>query len=116
VTAGQAAVGVLLVAGFLSVALSSAGLVAAKSGWDKLHYTGPANVVGSVAIAGAVLVEEPLSSAGIKAVLVAIILFLTGPVLVHATARAARIRQHGRFVILSDELESKEEPSRSSRR
>jgi multisubunit Na+/H+ antiporter MnhG subunit len=46
---------------------------------------------------------------------VAIVLVLTGPVLVHATARAARIRKYGRFVILSEELENKEHPSKSSR-
>jgi hypothetical protein len=44
-----------------------------------------------------------------------VVLVLTGPVLVHATARAARIREHGRFVILSEELESKEQPSRPSK-
>jgi multisubunit Na+/H+ antiporter MnhG subunit len=116
VTLEHVVVGVLIGVGVLSVALSAAGLVAAKSGWDKLHYTGPANVVGSVTIAAAVLVEEPvLSAAGVKAVLVALVLLLTGPVLVHATARAARIREHGRFVILSEELEHKEHPSRSSR-
>ena len=115
-TVQYAAVGVLLTVGVLSVVLSAAGVVAAKTGWDKLHYTGPAAVVGPVAIAGAVLVEEPLSSAGIKAVLVAIVLLLTGPVLVHATARAARVREHGRFVILSEELERKEQPSRRSKR
>jgi multisubunit Na+/H+ antiporter MnhG subunit len=116
VTVEHAVVGVLLTFGLLSVMLSSAGLVAAKTGWDKLHYTSPAAVVGPVAIAAAVLVEDGLTSAGAKAVLVAVVLVLTGPVLVHATARAARIRKHGRFVILSEELESKEHPSTSSKR
>jgi multicomponent Na+:H+ antiporter subunit G len=115
-TIQYAAVGVLLTVGVLSVVLSAAGVVAAKSGWDKLHYTSPAAVVAPVAIAAAVLVEEPLSSAGLKAVLVASVLLLTGPVLVHATARAARVREHGRFVILSEELERKERPSKRSRR
>jgi multisubunit Na+/H+ antiporter MnhG subunit len=115
-TVQYAAVGALLTVGVLSVLLSAAGLVAARSGWDKLHFTSPAAVVAPMAIAGAVLVEEPLSSAGIKAVLVALVLLLTGPVLVHATARAARVREHGHFVILSEELEQKEHPSRSSRR
>jgi len=116
VTVEHAVVGVLVAFGLLSVLLSSAGLVAAKTGWDKLHYTSPAAVVGPVAIAAAVVVEDGLTSAGAKAVLVAVVLVLTGPVLVHATARAARIRKHGRFVILSEELEKKEQPSGSSRR
>jgi multicomponent Na+:H+ antiporter subunit G len=116
VTVEHVVVGALLAFGLLSVLLSSAGLVAAESGWDKLHYTSPAAVVGPVAIATAVLVEDGLTSAAAKAVLVAVVLILTGPVLVHATARAARIRKHGRFVILSEELETKEEPSKSSKR
>ena len=108
-------VGLLLSAGVASVLLSCAGLVAAREVWDKLNYTGPATVIGPVAIAAAVLVEEPLSSAGVKAVLVAIMMLLTGPALLHATARAARIRQHGRFVILSREAQRRERPSRSSK-
>ena len=62
------------------------------------------------------LVEEPLSSAGIKAVLVALTMVATGPVLIHATSRAARIRERGRWVVLPEELEAKEESSRSSTR
>ena len=96
-------VGVLLTAALASVLLSCAGLVAARDAWDKLNFTGPATVIAPVAVAAAVLVEEPLSSAGVKAVLV-------------AAASAARVREHGRFAILSEEAERRERPSRSSRR
>jgi multisubunit Na+/H+ antiporter MnhG subunit len=109
-------VGVLLAIGVASVLLSCAGLVAAREFWDKLNYTGPATVIAPVAIATAVLVEEPLSSAGIKAAFVGIVMLLTGPALLHATARAAHIRKHGRFVILSREAERRERPSGSSKR
>jgi multisubunit Na+/H+ antiporter MnhG subunit len=112
---GDLVAGALVAVSFLSVLLSSAGLVAATTGWDKLHYTGPANVVGPVAIAGAVLVEGGVTSAAVKSALVAIVLLATGPVLVHATGRAARVREHGRFVILSEELEHKEHRSNPSR-
>ena len=110
------AVGALLTIGVAAVLISCVGLVAAREAWDKLNYTGPANVIGPVAIAAGVLVEEPLSSAGVKSVLVAIVMLVTGPVLLHATARAARIREHGRFAILSKEAQRTEQPSRSSRR
>jgi multisubunit Na+/H+ antiporter MnhG subunit len=109
-------VDVLLTLGAASVFLSCAGLVAARNSLDKLHYTGPATIIGPIALAAAVLVQEPLSSAGIKAVLVAIVMLLTGPVVLHATARASRIRDHGRFVILSREAERKEHPSKRSKR
>jgi multicomponent Na+:H+ antiporter subunit G len=103
-------VDVLLGIGVASVLLSCLGLLAAKGPFEQLHFTGPAATIGPVAIAAAVLVEEPLSSMGVKAVLTALILLVTSPVLVHATARAIRIRRHGEFVILEEEHAGKEHP------
>ena len=115
VSVGDVAVAVLLALGVASALMGALGLVASRNPYDQLHFTGPATVIGPVAIAAAVLVEEPLSSAGIKAVLVALIMVATGPILLHATARAARIREHGRWVVLPEELKTKEGPSKSSR-
>jgi monovalent cation/proton antiporter MnhG/PhaG subunit len=112
----EVVVAVLLGLGVGSALLSALGLLATSDAYDRLHFTGPATVIGPVAIAAAVLVEEPLSSAGIKSVLVALIMLGTGPVLVHATGRAARVRERGRWVVLSEELKSKEQPSKSSKR
>ena len=113
---GDVAVAVLLAFGVAAALMSALGLLAARDPYDQLHFTGPATVIAPVAVAAAVLVEEPLSSAGIKAVLVALIMLATGPLLIHATSRAARIREHGRWAILPEELRAKEGPSRSSRR
>jgi multisubunit Na+/H+ antiporter MnhG subunit len=115
VSVGDVAVVVLVAIGVGSALLSAAGLLAARDPYDQLHFTGPATVISPVAVAAAVLVEEPLSSAGVKSVLVAIIMLGTGPVLIHATARAARVRERGRWVVLSEELEQKEHPSSRSR-
>ena len=112
---GDVAVAVLLAIGVVSALMGALGLLATHNPYDQLHFTGPATVIGPIAVAAAVLVEEPLSSAGIKAVLIALIMLATGPILLHATARAARIRERGRWVLLRRELEAKEEPSRSSR-
>jgi multicomponent Na+:H+ antiporter subunit G len=108
VSVGDIAVAVLLALGVGSVLISALGLVASRNPYDQLHFTGPATVIGPVTIAAAVLVEEPLSSAGIKAVLVALVMLGTGPILIHATARAARVRERGRWVVLPEELETKE--------
>jgi monovalent cation/proton antiporter MnhG/PhaG subunit len=116
VSVGDVAVAILLALGVASGLMSALGLLATRDPYDQLHFTGPATVVAPVAIAAAVLVEEPLSSAGIKAVIVALIMLATGPLLLHATSRAARIREHGRWVISPDELRAKEGPSRSSKR
>ena len=112
---GDVAVAVLLALGVASALMGALGLVTSRDPYDQLHFTGPATVIGPVALAAAVLVEEPLSSAGIKSVLVALVMLGTGPVLVHATARAARVRERGRWVVLSEELRTKEGPSKSSR-
>ena len=112
---GDIAVAVLLGLGVASALMGALGILTTRDPYDQLHFTGPATVVGPVTIAAAVLVEEPFSSAGIKAVLVALIMVGTGPILLHATARAARVREHGRWVIQKEELEAKEEPSRSSK-
>jgi monovalent cation/proton antiporter MnhG/PhaG subunit len=115
VSPGDVAVAVLLALGVASALMGALGLLASRDPYDQLHFTGPATVVGPVAVAAAVLVEEPLSSAGIKAVLVAIIMLATGPVLIQATARAARVRERGRWVVLPEELKAKEGTSRSSK-
>jgi multisubunit Na+/H+ antiporter MnhG subunit len=115
VSVGDVAVAALLGLGVASALISALGVLAARSPYDKLHFTGPATVIAPAAIAAAVLVEEPLSSAGVKAVLVALIMLGTGPVLINATARAARIRERGRWVVLAEELKTKEGPSKSSR-
>jgi monovalent cation/proton antiporter MnhG/PhaG subunit len=97
-------VDVLLGVGVASVLISCLGVLVMREALDRLHYTAPASTVAPVLIAVAVLVEEPLSSAGIKAVMVAVLIVVTTPALTHATARAARIREHGRWTMLPHEL------------
>ena len=101
-------VDVLLALGVASVLLSCVGVLVMREALDRLHFTAPAATIGPVLLAAAVLVEEPLSSAGIKAVIVAVLIVVTTPVLSHATARAARIREHGRWRLLPHELKDEE--------
>ena len=96
-------VGALLAGGVASVLLSCVGVVVMRTPLDRLHFTAPAGTIAPALFAAAVLVEEPLSSAGIKAVIVALLIIVTTPSLTHATARAARIREHGRFKVLPHE-------------
>lgn len=95
---------VLLFTGVGIVLICCIGVWIMPDTYDQLHFTGPATTVAPVAIAGAVILEESLSQSGVKAVLVAAILGVTGPVLTHATGRAARIREHGHFVALPEEM------------
>ena len=51
-------------------------------------------------LALAVVIDEgPLSQAGLKSVLVALLLLGLSPVLVHATARAAYVRERGSLAL-----------------
>jgi monovalent cation/proton antiporter MnhG/PhaG subunit len=102
-----AAVGVLIVFGVLVELGCCVGVVVMRDAYDKLHYTGPAAILGPLAFAVAIVIREGLSQAGVKALLVAVLLALTNPVLAHATGRALYIRQR-------DHLEPSE-PSEQSR-
>jgi multisubunit Na+/H+ antiporter MnhG subunit len=71
------------------------GVLAMRSVFDRLHYVGSASV-GAALVCIAVTVRESFSLIGNKALLIAFFLLLSGPVLVHATARAARTRERGK--------------------
>jgi multicomponent Na+:H+ antiporter subunit G len=84
---------ILLVIGVAVELLCCLGVLVMDDAYDKLHYLGPAAIVGPLAIALAVIVREALSQAGVKALLTAVLLIVASPVLSHATARALYIRR-----------------------
>jgi multicomponent Na+:H+ antiporter subunit G len=96
---------VLVVVAFLACAMSVLGvLLTHRNAYDGMHFTGPAASVAPIALAIAVVVDfGPFSQAGVKAVLIAVLLMLLNAVVVHATARALRIREHGRWRLLPEE-------------
>jgi multicomponent Na+:H+ antiporter subunit G len=96
-----------LIGGVVVELICCIGLIAVRNAFDRLHYLGPASSVGPLAIAAAVLIEESFTQAGVKSLLVALLLLLTSPVLTHATARAMRIHEEGRFQIHNEELVEK---------
>jgi monovalent cation/proton antiporter MnhG/PhaG subunit len=105
----------LLVAALLVVGVgvtlgACVGVLVMRDAYDRLHYTAPATTIAPLAIAAAIVLEERLSAAGIKALLVALALLVTNPVLTHATARAARIRQLGEWTVQEGEHVKGERP------
>jgi len=64
--------------------------------YDRLHYLSASTAVGPFLILAALLVREGLSSQTFDAIATVAILFVAGPILVHATARAARRIDFGR--------------------
>jgi multicomponent Na+:H+ antiporter subunit G len=104
VSVADVIVAVLVVVAVLVAVLSCLGVFLARDPFDSLHFTTPAAVLSPVLIAIAVVIEEGIGSqAGIKAIVVALLLLVLNPVLSHATARAARIRAAGRWTLEADE-------------
>ena len=88
--ASDLAVDVLLGLGVAAELLCVVGVLVMRTTLDRLHFTGAATTVPAVLVLVAVLVREHLSAAGLQAIATVGLLFLTNPVLVIATARAAR--------------------------
>ena len=86
--------------GVASLLAAVLGVLVAADVYDRLHFIGPGSLFGPVAFALAVVIDEgPLSQAGLKSMLTALVLVGLGPVLVHATARAAYVRERGRLSV-----------------
>lgn len=103
---GDAIVWVLLVIGVAALLTAVVGVLVASNVYDRLHFIGPGSIVGPVALSLAVVVNEgPLSQAGLKSILVAVLLLGLSPVLVHATARAAFVRERGKLSLPATQTE-----------
>ena len=85
---------ILLIAGGLLELIAVLGICVMRDAYDRLHYVGLAGF-GALLIGVAVLVRESFSLIGDKAILVGVILVLTGPILVQTTARSLLIREQG---------------------
>ena len=91
------AIAILLSAGCAAVAITAIGVLVSRNVYERLHFLAPAATIGVVAVTAAVVVRESLDQAGVKAIIAGIILLVMNPILTHATARAARVREHGRW-------------------
>lgn len=87
---------VLLGLAVLVALTSSVGVAVMREDLDRAHFLGPVTGVASPLLLAAVLVQDgPVTSTGAKAVLAAMALLATGPVVNHALGRADRIRTTG---------------------
>ncbi len=99
----QAVVDVLLALTILVQLVSAVGVLAMPNLMDRMHYLGPASTVAPWLLAGAVVVTERFDHQGIVTLLLAVFLLVFQPVVTHATARAARIRELGDWRVQPDE-------------
>lgn len=77
------------------VLASSAGILVMRDPYQKLHYVSPVAVVAPVVVGLAVLVQSGFTEDSAQTWLALGFVLAGGPVLTHATIRAARIRATG---------------------
>ena len=99
----QVLVDVLLAATVLFQLVSAVGLLAMPNLFDRLHYLAPASTLAPVLLAVAVVMTESFDHQGVLTILLALFFLVFQPVLSHATARAARIRERGDWRAPDDE-------------
>jgi monovalent cation/proton antiporter MnhG/PhaG subunit len=84
------AVDILLGLGVALELLCCIGLAVMRTTFDRLHYASAGITVPAFFVLAAVLVREHVSAGGLQAIAAVALLFLLYPVLLTATARAAR--------------------------
>ena len=89
------AVNVLLVAAVAAQLVSALGLLVMRTAADRLHYTSAAFTVGPFCVLAAVLLREGMTTAAYETIATVGLMFLAGPIVVHATARAGRCQDPG---------------------
>lgn len=95
--------GLLLWLGVLAELTCCLAILVMSDPFARLHYLSAAGTVGPVLIVAAIVTRHGLDAIGLKAVVVAVVLGVSGPVLTHAVARMARLRRDGRFEIRDEE-------------
>ncbi len=89
----ETAVTVLLIFALAVFWLCGLGVLLARNPYARLHFIGPATLLGSLAVTAAVLVRNSSGQAEIKAVLIFLVLLVTGPIVSHVTGRAIHTRR-----------------------
>jgi monovalent cation/proton antiporter MnhG/PhaG subunit len=79
----------LLALGILAYAVSTLGLFLSRNVYNRLHAGGVANIVTTLCVTAAFVVEKLWSQAGIKAILIGLVFLIGSPILNHAIGRAA---------------------------
>lgn len=92
-TGADIAVDVLLGIGLAAFLLTALGVLLIKDFYERVHFLAPGSLIGAIAIPAAVVVHEGLTVAGVKAILIAILLVWANPVISHVMLRAGRIRR-----------------------
>jgi multicomponent Na+:H+ antiporter subunit G len=91
--------------------LSAVGAMVMKDAYQRLHYLAPPSSLAPLLLTIALFVGEPDHQAGFKMLLVLLLVNAINGVVTHATARAARIRDHLPYGDTTDEERAAQEAS-----
>jgi multisubunit Na+/H+ antiporter MnhG subunit len=94
-TARHVTADVLLALAVLVVLASCVGVLVMRGVYDKIHFLTPVSLVAPFLVAVAIGVQMGLRENTSDSWLMLAFLVLAGPILTHATLRAARIREKG---------------------
>lgn len=94
----------------LVVGASSAGIVLMRDIYQRVHFVTPIALVAPVLVALAVTLREGWQEATAQTWLAVAIMVVAGPVLSHATVRAARVRERGDWRDRADVVPVREKP------
>ncbi len=87
---------ILLIFAVILIWLCCLGVLWGRNPYARLHFVGPATILGSLGVLAAVLTEESSFQGWIKPILIVVALLVSGPITSHATARAIYAREaHG---------------------
>ncbi len=92
-TAAQIAQTALLALTVAACGCAGLGILLMRTVYARLHYVGLVTTIAATPCAVAVTVAEGIWPSGAKALLIALVMIVTGPVVTHATARAARVER-----------------------
>jgi monovalent cation/proton antiporter MnhG/PhaG subunit len=95
VTGQQVFADILLVLAAVTVLVSAVGILVMRDTYQKLHYVTPIAVLAPLLVGLAVLTRSGWSENSSVTWLALLFVMMGGPVVAHATIRAARIREHG---------------------
>ncbi len=98
----------LLVLGLGVVCLSGVAMATLTDPMDRLHVVTPASTIGVAATCAAVVVRDGLNSSGTAAILLAVVVAGSSPLVSHACARSIVVRRR-------DETAGPERPERQRR-
>lgn len=97
------AVDALLAAGTLCQLVCCAGVLAGRDVFDRLHYSGAASTLGPILVLAAIVVRHGLAVQSADTLVAVLLMLVLNPVMVSATARAARLIEVGEVAATPEE-------------